>query len=118
MSTLYEKIGGEPAVDAAVELFYKKNLSDARIKDVFAKTDMSKLRGHQKNFLTFAFGGPNKYTGRSMKAAHTGLAITEEQFNAVAENLGNTLMELGVAKELIDEVIAIAASQHDNVVGH
>ncbi|KAF4654208.1 hypothetical protein FOL47_010097 [Perkinsus chesapeaki] len=117
MATLYEKIGGEPAVDAAVELFYKKNLSDVRIKHVWGKTDMSKLKVHQKNFLTFAFGGPNDYTGRSMKAAHAGLNITEEQFNAVAENLGNTLKELGVAQELVDEVIAIAAAQHDSVVG-
>ncbi|KAF4654207.1 hypothetical protein FOL47_010096 [Perkinsus chesapeaki] len=117
MSTLYDKLGGEAAVEAAVDLFYKKNLSDVRIKQVFAKTDMSKLKVHQKNFLTFAFGGPNDYTGRSMKAAHAGLNITEEQFNAVVENLGNTLKELGVAQDLIDGVVTIAVSQHDKVVG-
>mmetsp|Transcript_10922 Transcript_10922/g.11963 ORF Transcript_10922/g.11963 Transcript_10922/m.11963 type:complete len:119 (-) Transcript_10922:226-582(-) len=117
MSSLYERIGGEPAVDAAVELFYKKNLSDDRIKSVWAKTDMSKLKDHQKSFLTFAFGGPNHYTGRSMRAAHAGYDITEDQFNAVVENLANSLKELGVAQELVDEVVGVATSQHDNVVG-
>ncbi|EER13985.1 Cyanoglobin, putative [Perkinsus marinus ATCC 50983] len=118
MSSLYETIGGAPAVDAAVELFYKKNLSDERIKNVFAKTDMSKLKDHQRNFLTYAFGGPNNYTGRSMRAAHEGYNITELQFDAVVENLTNTLKELGVGQDSIDQVIAIASGQHDNVVGH
>ncbi|EER11423.1 Cyanoglobin, putative [Perkinsus marinus ATCC 50983] len=118
MSTLYEKIGGEDAVNAAVELFYKKNLSDDRIKEVWAKTDMNKLKDHQRSFLTYVFGGSNNYTGRSMRAAHAGYNITDAQFDAVVENLTNTMKELGIPQEYVDQVNAIAKSEHDDVVGH
>ncbi|HIG30780.1 MAG TPA: group 1 truncated hemoglobin, partial [Verrucomicrobiales bacterium] len=55
MDTLFNRLGGEAAVDAAVEKFYDKVLSDNRIKHFFADTDMEKQRGHQKKFLTYAF---------------------------------------------------------------
>ena len=54
---LFERIGGAGAVDAAVELFYNKVLADTRINSFFKKTDMTKQRQMQKQFLTFAFGG-------------------------------------------------------------
>jgi len=57
MTTLYEKLGGAPAIDAAVDIFYDKVLADERIKHFFVNTDMAKQRQHQKNFLTYAFGG-------------------------------------------------------------
>ena len=59
MSTsLYERIGGEAAVDAAVDVFYRKVLSDPRIAEFFDSVDMDRQRAKQKAFLTYAFGGP------------------------------------------------------------
>ena len=68
MASLYERIGGEGAVDAAVELFYAKILADAALAPAFTNVDMNKQKDHQKKFLTFAFGGPNKYSGRGMNS--------------------------------------------------
>ena len=64
--SLYERIGGEKAVDAAIPIFYKKNLSDARIKMMFEGIDMDRLKKHQKAFMTFALGGPNNYAGKQL----------------------------------------------------
>lgn len=59
--SLYERLGGAPAVDAAVDLFYKKVLKDERINWMFDETDMKKQIAHQKKFMTQAFGGPEEY---------------------------------------------------------
>ena len=121
MSTLYEKIGGEAAVDAAVDLFYKKVLADDRINQFFEGVDMAKQHRMQKGFLTFAFGGPNSYNGRNMAAAHRKLVeekgLDDSHFDAVMEDLGATLVELGVPDELIAEAAGIAESVRDAVLG-
>lgn len=114
--TLFEKIGGRDAVNAAVDSFYEKVLADDRIKHFFDTVDMKRQRGHQKAFLTYAFGGAPNYEGRSMREAHKHLKLEEIHFTAVAENLQKTLQELGVADDLIAEVMAIAASTHDDVL--
>jgi hemoglobin len=97
--TLYEQLGGKPAVEAAVDLFYKKVLADERINHFFASIDMTRQIGKQKAFLTMAFGGPVNYTGLDMRKAHAHLidrGLNDQHFNAVVEHLGQTLTELGV----------------------
>jgi hemoglobin len=73
MTTLFEKLGGAAAVDVAVDRFYERVLQDDRIKHFFEYTDMQKQRTHQKAFLTYAFGGTDKYDGRYMREAHKDL---------------------------------------------
>lgn len=118
--SLYEKIGGEKAVDAAVELFYKKVLQDDRIKGFFDGLDMKRLVKKQKAFLTYAFGGPNRYDGQTMRAAHAKLVekgLNDSHFDAVMENLGSTLKELGVADNLVNEAARIAEGTRKDVLG-
>lgn len=120
MSSLYEQLGGQSAVDAAVDLFYRKVLSDDRISDFFDGVDMDRQIAKQKAFLTMAFGGPHNYSGLDMRKAHAPLVargLNDSHFDAVAENLGATLQELGVGQELIDQVLAIAGSTRNEVLG-
>lgn len=114
--SVFEKIGGAPAVDAAVDIFYRKVLSDDRISEFFDTVDMEAQHAKQKAFLTMAFGGPNEYTGKDMREAHKHMNLTEEHFTAVAECLVGTLQELSVPQELIDEVVTIAVSVKDDVL--
>ena len=116
MSTLFERIGGENAVDAAVDVFYGKVMADARINHFFENLDMVAQARKQKAFLTMAFGGPNNYTGLDMRNGHAHLALTEEHFTAVVENLAATLAQLGVAANDIQEVANIANSVKDDVL--
>jgi len=117
MSTsIYERLGGEAAVDAAVDIFYRKVLTDDRISSFFDDVDMDRQRAKQKAFLTFAFGGPSAYSGQDMRSAHARMNLTEAHFNAVMENLGATLSELGVPPELIGEAAAIALSVKGDIV--
>lgn len=114
--SVYEKIGGEAAVNAAVDIFYRKVLADDRINEFFDTVDMEAQHAKQKAFLTMAFGGPNSYTGKDMREAHKHMKLTEDHFNAVAENLVGTLQELEVPQEYIDEIVNIALSVKDDVL--
>ena len=117
MSTsIYDRLGGAAAVDAAVDIFYRKVLADERISSFFDDVDMDRQRAKQKAFLTFAFGGPNAYSGQDMRSAHAKMNLTEQHFDAVMENLGATLTELGVPAELIGEAAAIALSVKGDIV--
>ncbi len=119
-ATLYEKIGGEVAVNAAVDIFYRKVLQDNRIKHFFEGVDMDKQAAKQKAFLAMAFGGPYKYTGADMRKGHAHLVakgLNDSHFDAVMENLGATLKELNVPADLIAQAAAIAESTRKDVLG-
>jgi hemoglobin len=118
--SLYERIGGEPAVNAAVDIFYRKVLEDYRINRFFNNADMDQQIAKQRAFFTMAFGGPNNYTGKDMRNAHAHLVkmgLNDSHFDAVMEHLGATLVELNVPQDLIAEAAAIALSARDDVLG-
>ncbi len=119
--SLYDQLGGEKAVDAAVDLFYKKVLADPRVNGFFKGIDMERQRRMQKGFLTFAFGGPNSYTGRNLRAAHAHLVakgLNGSHFTIIVEHLGATLKELGVKDELIQQAAKVANSVRNDILGH
>lgn len=119
-NNLYAKIGGDVAVDAAVDIFYRKVLSDPRISDFFDDVDMERQAAKQKSFLTMAFGGPNHYNGMDMRRGHAHLVargLNDTHFDAVVEDLGATLRELNVPQEQIDQVAAICESVRNDVLG-
>lgn len=118
--SLYDKIGGEAAVNAAVDIFYRKVLSDDRISRFFEGVDMDRQAAKQKAFLTMAFGGPNNYSGEDMRRGHAHLVakgLNDSHFDAVMENLGATLKELNVPDELIAQAAGIAESTRADVLG-
>ncbi len=118
--SLYDRIGGAAAVDAAVDVFYGKVLSDYRINRFFDGIDMNAQTIKQKAFFTMAFGGPNTYTGADLRSAHAGLVkmgLGNDHFNVVMEHLGATLQELNVPAELIGEAAALAESTRNDVLG-
>ncbi len=118
--SLYNDLGGEAAVNAAVDIFYRKVLKDDRIKHFFDGVDMDKQAAKQKAFLTLAFGGPNNYSGADMRRGHAALVskgLNDSHFDAVMENLGATLKELNVPANLIAQAAAIAESTRKDVLG-
>jgi hemoglobin len=121
MASLYEQLGGKDAVNLAVDMFYEKVLNDDRVKHFFVNTDMEKQKNHQKAFMTYAFGGTDKFSGRNMRQSHQELVekmgLTDIHFDAIAENLVATLQELNVSQDLIDDVVKIVGSlEHRNDV--
>lgn len=117
---LYQKLGGEPAVNAAVDVFYRRVLSDDRISRFFDDVDMERQAAKQKAFLTMAFGGPVNYTGADMRRGHAHLVaqgLNDSHFDAVVEDLVGALQELNVPAELIAQVGVICESTRNDVLG-
>ena len=118
--TLFEQLGGAPAFDSAVEIFYRKMLSDERVARFFEDVDMDRQMAKQKAFLTMVCGGPNHYTGRDMRTSHARLVqqgLNDSHVDVVIEHLGATLRELGAGEEQIAQVAALANSVRDAVLG-
>lgn len=118
--TIYSLLGGEAAVDAAVNIFYRKVLADTSLQPFFVGTDMDQQIAKQKAFLTMAFGGPNEYTGRDLTSAHARLVangMNDSHVDAVLGHLNKTLQELKVPGYLIVQVMNLAESTRDAVMG-
>ena len=114
--TLYEKLGGEQTIKVVVEEFYVRVLGDPLLSPVFEGVDMARLKRHQALFLSQALGGPKQYEGRDMEAAHAGLGITSDQFDAVAGHLVATLQHFQVEQEDIDTIVAVVAPLKEAIV--
>ncbi len=104
--SLYDDIGGAPAVTLAVSVFYHRVMADESLERWFGSVDIDRLVAHQRAFLTAALGGPDVFTGRSMSAAHAGLGITPEAYDTVIEHLAYALLDTGLAHEQVTSVIA------------
>ena len=106
--TLYQRLGGKPAEQAVVDDFVARILADNRVNKWFAHASADPARaaaykGMLADFVCQATGGPCKYTGMDMMAAHKGRGVTEAAFNAVVEDLVATLDKFNVpAKEKAD----------------
>jgi hemoglobin len=119
MTTLYERLGGEAAVEAAVVRFYDKIMADTSLAPFFAGLDMEKQIQKQIAFMTLAFGGPSKYSGRDLRTAHQKLVRTGlngGHFDSVAGHLAETLSELGVDAATIGEVLTVVGSTRKDVL--
>ena len=114
--SIYARLGGAPAIDAAVEIFYKKVLADDKVNHFFEDINMTAQRRKQKEFLGAAFGGPNPWTGKDMRKAHQNLDLTDEHFAAIAGHLAATLKELKVDEKLTAEIMTAVASMKTEVL--
>lgn len=114
--SLYEQVGGNDAVKAAVTVFYNRVLADDALATWFEGIDISRLRAHQRAFLAAALGGPELFTGRDLASAHAGMAITNDAFDAIIEHLAVTLGDLGASADIVAEVRVKLEAMRGSVV--
>jgi hemoglobin len=114
--TLYDRLGGDAAVEVVVDDFYDRVLADDRVNHHFEGVEMDALKAHQRAFIASAAGGPVEYEGRDMAAAHAHLGITDEEFGIVAEHLSAALANNGVADEDRDALLGDVAALQPAIV--
>jgi hemoglobin len=107
MTSLYERLGGEAAINAVVDGMYVKIFNDPELSDFFKKTDKARQKQMQAKFLTMATGGPNAYEGKNMHEAHKGRGIHNKEFDIVCSHVIKTMKELGVTDDLINETASL-----------
>src|SRR3954453_21736039 len=116
MDSIYDAIGGQAALEAAVERFYERVTADPLLAPFFAGMDMRKLKVHQVAFLGQASGGPMRYNGASMHRAHAHLRIEQCHFYAVAPHLRATLEEFYIQDVLISAIMERIAGLASQIV--
>jgi len=119
--SLYERLGGHAAIMATVDLFYQKVIADELTRPFFEALDMRAQTTKQIAFMTWVLGGPEEYKGRDLMVAHAHLVknkgLSDIHFDAVAKHLDETLRELAVPPELIQEALAIVGTTRERVLG-
>ncbi len=103
--SLYERLGGRPAITAVVDQFVANDAADKRINMRFMNTDIPKLKELLVEFVVAATGGPGKYEGRDMHTAHGGMQLVDEEFNALVEDLAKALDKFNVPAQEKNELL-------------
>lgn len=114
--SLYREIGGRDAVEAVVEDFYDRVLTDDRLRPYFEGMDVAELRAHQVQFIGAVTGGPMDYDGANMREAHAHLEIDEADFETVGAHLEAALRRNGVDEANVDAIMAEVAALEDPVL--
>jgi hemoglobin len=113
---LYDRLGGKPAIQAVVDDFIGNVAADKRINGFFANTNIPRLNKMLVDQICEATGGPCKYTGRSMLAAHAGMGVAETHFNALVEDLVKSLNKFKVPDTEKNELLTALASMKNDIV--
>src|SRR5690348_12313505 len=114
--SLYEAIGGRPALTAAVDVFYGRLVADPVLGPFFPGGVGARHRAYVVTVLGEALGGPERYRGPDIASAHRGLGISDAHFERAAGHLDATLDELGVPRHLTDRIVGIVAGLRPAVV--
>lgn len=85
--TLYQQLGERQGIARIVEDLLYRIVEDDRINHQFKGMDVARFHRNLTDQLCELSGGPCTYSGREMRELHADMAITDTQFNALAENL-------------------------------
>lgn len=114
---LYRALGGTEGITKVVDATLAEIHGDLRINLFFEKTDMADLRRLVIEQLCAATGGPCEYTGRSMEEAHSGLNLTDADFDAFVEDLVRGMDSQKVPKDLQKQLLGLLGPMRPQVVG-
>jgi hemoglobin len=120
--TLYERLGGAFSIATVVDDLIDHVMHDARLNanpavdEAHHKVSPAGFKYHVTEMLCGAAGGPQKYTGRSMRDSHQHLNITPKEWDAFMDDLQQTLDKFKVPAAEQAEVKAIVQSTYGDIV--
>ena len=122
LPSLYERLGGVYSIATVVDDFIDRVMTDARL-NANPQVDEAHHRVSPAGFkylvtemVCWAAGGPQKYTGRSMKEMHQHLKITATEWEAFLDDLQRSLDKFTVPQGEQAEIKAIVASTRADIV--
>ena len=114
--SLYDRLGGNEAITAVIDNFVARCADDSRINGKFARTDIARLKSSLIDQVCEATGGPCTYSGRDMRTTHDGMGVTAAEFDALVENLVETLDRFGVGEAEKSELLGALAPMRADIV--
>ncbi len=118
--TLYQRLGGREAIKLVVDDFVANMAADPRVSGRFKGLDAARVAKLQTNLadqICDATGGPCAYLGRDMKTVHTGMGITEAEWNATVEDLVKSLDKFKVKPKEQQELLSALGVLKKDIVG-
>ena len=116
-ASLYQRLGGQPAITAVVDDFVANVAADNRINHYFPRTDIPHLKRELVDQICQATGGPCTYTGKPMRVVHAGMHITDADFNALVQDLVKSLNKFNVPPQEQQELLGILGPLKPDIVG-
>ena len=114
--SLYQRLGGRPAIAAVVADFVTRVTTDARISAFFRGVDRDTLAAGLTDQICEVAGGPCRYTGRSMRAVHADLGIGNADFDALVSDLVASLDHFTVGATEQAELLRILGGLRREIV--
>jgi hemoglobin len=115
-ASLYDRLGGRAAITAVVDDFLAKVGSDSRVLHQPAAERIPVLKTNLVDLICQAAGGPCEYQGRPMKTAHASMGITNAEFDAVVDDLVQTLDHYKVPEQEKNELLGLLAPMREDIV--
>lgn len=116
MRSLYDRLGGQDAINAVTESWVARVGGDDRANGKFVRTDIPRLKKEVADQLCEVTGGHCTYTGRSMQETHAGMQTTAGEFDVVMQHLGEALDEFNVPKPEQDELVELLRPMRHDIV--
>lgn len=114
--TLYQQLGGEPAINAVIDKFIGIVAADPRINRFFAHADIPRLKSGLVTLVCQASGGPCVYNGRPMRVIHHNMHVTDADFDALVQDLVAAMTQLNVPPPLQQQVLGLLGPLKPDVV--
>ena len=121
--SLYDRLGKKAAITAVVDEFVGRVAADNRVNKFFAATAgeparLRKFKGSLVDQICQASGGPCKYKGTNMKAAHMGMGmgVSGDDFDALVEDLVGALDKFKVGAYEKDQLLGALAPMKSDIV--
>ena len=114
--TLYERLGGRPAITAVVDDFVANVAADKRINKFFARANIGRLKARLVEQICQGTGGPCQYRGDDMRSVHAGMGIQNKHFDALVQDLAKSLNKFKVPAREQKELVAILAPMRKDIV--
>ena len=115
--TLFERVGGEPAIEELIHGFYDRVTADPELKPFFRKASLEKIRRMQREFFSAALDGPITYTGKPLSHVHHGRGITKHHFALYVNHLLDTLRSLKISDQDVQDIIGRINTYAGDITG-
>ncbi|HET9820313.1 MAG TPA: group 1 truncated hemoglobin [Burkholderiaceae bacterium] len=115
-ASLYERLGGESRIAAIVDDLVDRHAASPVTAPRFRGKDLPQLKKLATQFFCMGTGGPQRYEGRDLRAAHAGMNVSEQELVSVIDDAVAAMQGHGVGAAEVHEVVGILYSLKGDVM--
>ncbi|MCW8899277.1 MAG: group 1 truncated hemoglobin [Gammaproteobacteria bacterium] len=114
--SLYERLGGFSQIKKISEDVWDNHMANSEVSTRYANSDAEEIKKQVTDFVCWGTGGPEKYEGKTMLAAHKTMNISHQEFIAVIDDVMRALEKNNVGQTEQNEMLGLLFSLRDQVI--